>query len=237
MSRSWVVCVVVVVVLAGCAEKSRPEPSTPRPTEVVSVDTEVVDEVKEPSKMQTADWHGLAREALRGSGVAGVEELRFSGGPGWMFDPEATGPFLFYVGTGGGGRPGREEVKHCVAIDTRSKAAYYKKVEGFQEFLSASGFVGERGRLDGRQLLETWYVFQHGVPPTVLLNPASVKDEALRAVVQVPEVQTEGDATVVVGWTARMRYSYLERHRITIDGGGKVSVVTQTAADVLAEKR
>jgi len=236
-SLVWGVALCMGLGLSSCAE-SQPEPTTAPPPRTADAAPDgaasATDTPTEATKMQTADWHALAKQALTAATVPNADGLRLSGGPGWMFDPDATTPFLFYVATGDGGRPGREEAKHCVAINTLTKAVYYKKPEGFQEFIAASGFTGDRAKLDGRQLLETWFVFQHGVPPTVILNPASVKDEALKAFVQVPEARTEGDKTVVVGWTARMRYSFLERHTITIDGEGKVTAVTAAAADVLA---
>ena len=241
---------VASLLLPACAERTQSDASkatTPLSERdkasnapKASDSTSSADSNKTPDKrkkpMNVAQWHDIARQALKDKGVPRSETLTFSSGPGHLSRSNVTAPFNFYVARADDARgPGRDATQYCVAVDTRDEKVYYKNDDAFEVLLEAVDFP-KNEEFDARKVLEAWYVIHSGAVPQIILNPASVKEEKVKPFVSAPKLDTKDDGTVVVeGWTARMRYRFLDRHTITITADGKASVVTSSADDVVAK--
>jgi hypothetical protein len=178
-----------------------------------------------PKAMTDQEIEQSARKALETAGVANVAAFKTAPGPGNLYSPSTTMPFIFYTMIGAPGKPGRAEEKHIVAVDTRDGKGYYKDPKALEVFLKAKDYPAQ-GNLKPQDVLHAWHALATGQEIT-LTGPDATGDAKLKAMLSVPATTTEADGTrVTVGWTSEQRGTAFTRHTIRVGKDGKTDVTS-----------
>src|SRR5262245_30224905 len=198
------------MLLGACTAKKRAQ-DTDKP---VSTESDPKHDTPPTGKPMTEDqFQEGARKALAAAGISSPERFRTAPGPGWMYDPAATKPFVFYTMLGDPGEPGDPEEHYVVAVDTRDAKGYYRDAKGFEAFLGALDYP-KKGAVAAEDVLAAWQVIAEGADPSIA-NPDVVRDAKLKAKMQKPGTTTEPDGTrVTVGWTSSDRGTTFTRYTI-----------------------
>jgi hypothetical protein len=202
---------------------------TPANSDVTSVKPPTAKpQTGKPRPMTDAQIEESARKALGAGGVANPAGLKHAPGPGWMFDPAATAPFVFHTFIGEPGEPGDPEEQYLVAVDTTDGRGYYKDPKGLETFLRAVGYPAKR-KLTADEVLAAWQVLSDGAAP-MIARPENIGDPQLKAKVTAPATTTAADGSAVtVGWT---RGNPPTRRTIGVAKDGKVTVTSVSAKDL-----
>jgi hypothetical protein len=172
----------------------------------------------------------LARELLGRSGFP-ADRLQFTAGPGWMFDPRATAPFLVHTVTDD------DLPVTYVAIDQEKGTAHHRDPAAVKALFLVRGYPADPARLTPTQVLTAWLVLGEGVEPALISSGGDARDPAIRPYIGPPRTHLDGDVHITVGWTSARMGRVLVRHTLRVDPDGTPHIASEPAADVLYRPR
>ena len=188
---------------------------------------------QEMRAMSKDEIFAVAKERMRGLGVAEAALAKVAYGPPPLFDGTRTQPFHFLATKPEAGPPGRAARIVCVAVDARDGRVYHKDPAALGTFAMALGLPATAASLDANRIFTAMLALRDGEPPHVAKGPTGVGDPAIGMLVKPPVFEPGDIQATLVGWTSKLNGQGLVRHTLVFKKDGIFDIRSENGADLL----